>query len=132
MENGELDTKDYHPSTIPGHNLPHAWLHKNGATVSTRDLVPLDTFVLFTETPGLWDRVESDRIHIEVVDGEQGWTDVDGAYREQSGVEKSGAVLVRPDGIVAWRALVHDPKAEQKLPDILDRVLKVDGKASKL
>jgi hypothetical protein len=32
--------------------------------------------------------------------------DVDGAWQEKYGVTDTGAVLVRPDGFVAWRAQV--------------------------
>src|SRR5207249_5590403 len=28
----------YHPTTRPGHRLPHAWLERNGERVSTHDL----------------------------------------------------------------------------------------------
>ncbi|CZR65220.1 uncharacterized protein PAC_15120 [Phialocephala subalpina] len=49
IEDGSFDFTNYHPSTIPGHHLPHAWLQRGTEMASTRDLVKDDKFVLITE-----------------------------------------------------------------------------------
>ena len=105
---GAFDELTYHPSTIPGHHLPHAWLRRADKTISTRDLLDPTKLVLFTQTAGGWDWVQSRLVQVEVIDAEGGWTDRDGAWREVCSVSRQGAVLVRPDGIVAWRGEEHD------------------------
>jgi 2-polyprenyl-6-methoxyphenol hydroxylase-like FAD-dependent oxidoreductase len=116
-EDGELDTLYYHPSTIPGHHLPHAWLERDGRRLSTRDLVRYDGFALFTSRPELWSKAIEEDGHglvslVKILDqstassGGQssGWKDVDNKWASERGIGSSGAVLVRPDGIVVWRA----------------------------
>ncbi|KAF9890042.1 hypothetical protein FE257_006722 [Aspergillus nanangensis] len=105
---GTFDELTYHPSTIPGHHLPHAWLRRAGKTVSTRDLIDPAKFVLFTRTARDWDWIRNSRVKVEVIDAEHGWTDRDGAWAEVCSVGERKAVLVRPDGIVAWRGEERD------------------------
>ncbi|KAJ5889094.1 hypothetical protein N7495_009135 [Penicillium taxi] len=100
---GTFDELIYHPSTIPGHHVPHAWLQRADMTVSTRDLIVPTQFVLFTQTVGAWDWAQSTLVKIEVIDAGDGWTDRDGVWQKVCNVSKYGAILVRPDGIVAWR-----------------------------
>jgi putative polyketide hydroxylase len=45
--------------------------------------------------------------------------DVDGRWVSSYGVKKGGAVLVRPDGIIAWRARDHGSDAEETLHEFL-------------
>jgi hypothetical protein len=45
------------------------------------------------------------------------------AFHELYGIEPGGAVLVRPDGHVAWRARAMDPAPDQRLADVLRRLL---------
>lgn len=109
----------YHPTTRPGHRLPHAWLDRGGDRISTHDLVARDGFVLLTDPSGSgWAeaaRSAAEKFGVAVqtvtigpggdcVDAEGGWAQV----RE---IQDGGAVLVRPDNHVAYRATapVSDP-----------------------
>ncbi|KIX92684.1 uncharacterized protein Z520_11536 [Fonsecaea multimorphosa CBS 102226] len=135
--NGELDLLYYHPSTIPGHHLPHAWLEQGDKRLSTRDLVRYDGFVLITSRPGLWrNTVAEEGSGLVTLIGisdtgkaaadESCWKDVDGNWAAQRGVGSSGAVLVRPDGIVVWRAREFDEGRNSQigwLRDVLRRAL---------
>jgi 2-polyprenyl-6-methoxyphenol hydroxylase-like FAD-dependent oxidoreductase len=94
---------EYEPSARPGARLPHAWLDEVGGR-STLDLVPIGRPVLFTF--GDHDRwagelgdaaVELVRVGID--------TPVLDAWRRLCGVGDGGALMVRPDQHVAWRAL---------------------------
>ncbi|KAL2871023.1 FAD binding domain-containing protein [Aspergillus lucknowensis] len=87
-EDGEFELCVYYPSTIPGHHLPHFWVDRGGMRKSSRDLLRRDQCVLFARSEWLKGAGDVD-VHVEVVDGVH-WIE--------------GAVLVRPDGIVAWRA----------------------------
>jgi 2,4-dichlorophenol 6-monooxygenase len=109
---GAASPIDYRPTTRPGHHLPHAWLgHVPGSSpehpVSTRDLVGQHGFTLFTG-PTAADRWRDAAAHaaaagllpvsVIVVPAEDSrWS----AVRE---VTEGGAVLVRPDRVVCWRA----------------------------
>jgi len=112
----------YHPTTWPGARLPHVWLEHKGIRVSNHDLAGKGRFALFTGIGGdAWAEaaelvtaqtgVEIAAYVIgpgrEVLDTYDDWA----RARE---VEENGAVLVRPDGHVAWRshALADDPAAE--------------------
>ncbi|KAF9634145.1 putative fad-binding monooxygenase protein [Lasiodiplodia theobromae] len=119
-EDGGFETEWYYASTLPGHHLPHAWVEGEGKRVALRDLVPASKMLLIVGKKG-WEGFESELVRVEVV-GEEGWKDVDGSWVRQRGVSEEGAVLVRPDGIVAWRG-GNDDGLLQRWPEILDKVL---------
>ncbi|KAI1458287.1 FAD binding domain-containing protein [Annulohypoxylon moriforme] len=123
LEDGEYNITKYHPSTIPGHNLPHAWLKRGDKEVSTRHLIRLDSFVLLANS-NEWEPLQSELVHVEVIDGKGGWTDRDGIWDSLRNVGSTGAVLVRPDGMVAWRAQEWTKEVMVLFPAVLDNVLK--------
>jgi 2-polyprenyl-6-methoxyphenol hydroxylase-like FAD-dependent oxidoreductase len=133
-DDGEFEIHYYRPSTIPGHHLPHAWLQGGGKRVSTRDLVRYEGFVLLISRVGLWEKAVREEGHgivtMEVIvsvdiekEGDKVWKDVDGQWAKVRGVAETGAVLVRPDGIVSWRAKMFDQEKHGKA-GWLDRVLR--------
>lgn len=50
--------------------------------------------------------------------------DLNGRWTEAFDVEGDGAVLIRPDGFVAWRRRNTGPTAEADLDAAFDRVLR--------
>jgi len=105
---------DYVPTTRPGHRLPHAWLTKDGTRISTHDLARASGgFVLFIDEAGkpwadaLAGLPEDLRSAITVVEIGEGadYRDAEETWSRLAGVGKGGAVLVRPDNHVAWRAV---------------------------
>lgn len=95
----EVDVGFFQPSTLPGHHIPHVWVSMAGQTIAVRDLIPLDRLLLLAEGI-MWNSLGTDLVLV-VVTGEHGWTD---AAREwKSLMEGNAAILVRPDGIIAWR-----------------------------
>src|SRR5574341_1564959 len=52
----------------------------------------------------------------DLTDPEQQWT-------QRMGVSSDGAVLVRPDGFVAWRSRQLTPAPECQIEDVLSRIL---------
>lgn len=120
-EDGGFETEWYCASTLPGHHLPHAWVEREGRRVAVRDLVPASEMLLVVGRRTGWEGFEGELVRVEVV-SEEGWKDVDGSWARQRGVSEEGAVLVRPDGIVAWRG-EKDDGLLQKWPEILDKVL---------
>jgi len=86
-----------HPSQAggrPGSRGPHVWLERDGERVSTLDLFGR-SWVLLASSDA-WTAPEDVERHVVPAD-------VADAY----GLGANGASLVRPDGIVAWRA--HEP-----------------------
>ncbi|HEV7647365.1 MAG TPA: FAD-dependent monooxygenase [Actinophytocola sp.] len=105
------------PTARPGSRAPHVPLRRAGAGLSTVDLFGR-RFVLLTESaewtapPG----VDVFRIGVDVEDPEARWA-------KTYGVTPDGAVLVRPDGVVAWRSVGAGPPdaVERALAEVLDR-----------
>lgn len=119
-----LESEVYRPTITPGHNLPHAWVSKaGGPTVALRDLLPLNKMLLIGRQGHSWDQLQGDLVEAEVL-GSDGWLDANGAFDKL--LASNNAVLVRPDGIIAWSG----PWADQlpgKWPSILNEVLHIQS-----
>ncbi len=99
---------DYVPSAVPGCRAPHFWLGWPDARLSSLDLFgPAFTLLSACSSPA-WADAASDAstscdVKIDVYElGRPGLAD-QGQFAQLYGVEGDGAVLVRPDGYVAWR-----------------------------
>jgi 2,4-dichlorophenol 6-monooxygenase len=113
----------YEPSTRPGSPLPHAWVERAGERVALGSLVHDGHFVLIAGEDGqAWIEaaellaVQRD-IPLRVTRvgfGDVDHVDVRCAWLKQRGISPAGAVLVRPDRHVAFRAAgtATDPVAE--------------------
>lgn len=125
---------EYRPTTRPGHRLPHAWLEVDGQRRSTHDLLDDQASLLLIANAGgqAWCDAASavaKELNISLrsariaPDGDA--LDTDHTWATRSQVSDTGAVLVRPDGMVAWRAsnIGSDPITELRgaLTNILDR-----------
>ena len=117
----EKDRELYHqPSTRPGAKLPHVWLiGADHHRISTLDLVGGGEFTLLTGVSGtLWEDgartcAETLGLPLRVVRiGSDAARDVYGGWHRASGTEEAGALLVRPDGHVAWRHRAAPTDAE--------------------
>jgi putative polyketide hydroxylase len=119
---------DYVPHAKPGHRAPHLWVRRGDERIST--VLLFDRFILLTGADGArWihaARVMSERglpqltAHVVAADGD---LIPEGDFCGLYGITPSGAVLVRPDGHVGFRAPggVADPVAV--LVDVFDRIL---------
>jgi 2,4-dichlorophenol 6-monooxygenase len=124
----------YQPCTWPGARLPHVWVwDAAGTRMSSLDLVGHGRFTLITGIGGEpWceaARAAGAALGIDIACVEIGprkpVLDHAGDWARASGIADSGALLVRPDQHVAWRAarLGADPQADltRALRAILDR-----------
>jgi tetracenomycin A2 monooxygenase-dioxygenase len=121
-----------HPDKLraaPGTRAPHVVLERDGASISTLDLFG-ERFVVLTGPNGdAWRAAAGEAakalgvpIDVWQVGGQRGLRDVDGRFLEAYALEPGGAVLVRPDSFVAWRAASADGRAlGRALASILSR-----------
>jgi len=122
LADGTLIHHTYYMSTIPGHHLPHTWLQQEDKVVAIRDLLDPEVLTLFVSTYHNIE-IKDDRVRVVLI-GSGGWRDTTGQWMKYRSIDDKGGVLVRPDGIVAWRGdlLSKDGQYWQRL---VDRVLKV-------
>ena len=116
---------DLTASRAPG--LPHVWLERNGERLSTIDLFGRG-FVLLAGSAGA-DWVDA----VRSVAGAELWPyrigdggdldDPEGRWAAAYGVAADGAVLVRPDGVVAWRAAAGSSAPAAALASAISAVL---------
>jgi 2,4-dichlorophenol 6-monooxygenase len=109
------DQELYHQaSSRPGANVPHVWLvDQNQQKVSTVDICGKGQFTLIT---GLgaeqqWQSALEDinklyelEVNLRVIGPGQEYEDIYGDFARIRDISETGALLVRPDNIVAWRA----------------------------
>ena len=117
--------QQYVPSASPGCRAPHVWLTRGSERLSTLDLFGRG-FVLLTSPQGAaWRdavaRAHTPRIESVVIGEETRAQDADwlGAY----GLDEDGAVLVRPDGHVAWRSRSQGADPARALSAAVDAIL---------
>jgi 2,4-dichlorophenol 6-monooxygenase len=96
------------PTTRPGAKLPHVWLvSADGHRVSTLDLVGKGRFSLVTGIAGAAWVEAAAQLDLPflrtVVIGLPGALDTYCAWHAAREIDEAGALLVRPDGVVAWR-----------------------------
>jgi 2,4-dichlorophenol 6-monooxygenase len=127
------DIRLYQPSTRPGHPLPHAWLEDDdGNRLSTLDLVRPGRFLLIAgEDGGAWreaartlaqaEGLPVDAVCIGHLDGD--YLDACCHWLRRREIAADGAVLVRPDRFVAWRAMGADVDPQSTLREALVQVL---------
>lgn len=128
-------TRDYLPTARPGSRAPHLWLHRNGDRISTLDLFG-SRFVLLTSSPGdAWRAAaaalpEPRRHLVDVHDvGARGaLSDPAGEWLDLYELHAGGAVLVRPDGHVAWRVPSAPANPAAALAGALSSALVVNGR----
>ncbi|GAB2442833.1 FAD-dependent monooxygenase [Nocardia tengchongensis] len=109
----------------PGSRLPHRWVHHHEGRMSTLDLVGRELAVLTGDAE--WAQAARDAAHalsipltvhrIALVD--IGWTG-------SVGIHADGAVLVRPDHVVAWRMIERPTDPRAAMIDALGEVLSLE------
>ncbi len=115
----------YRPSFDPGAHIPHLWIEPG---VSTLDVLRFDSFVLFAPEPTAadWARaaqaLAEDCMPVRVVPLSRDARSPLASAAEYWG-ERPFAVLVRPDGRIAWIEPESCPDRAAALNEALSRVL---------
>ena len=102
----------HQPTSFPGAKLPHAWLFKDERKISSLYVCGGGKFTLLTGNSGaVWRDIAaavSDELGVPLkvvtIGLGQDYQDLYGDYARVSEIEESGALLVRPDVYVGWRA----------------------------
>jgi 2,4-dichlorophenol 6-monooxygenase len=121
----------YQPTTHPGAPLPHVWLERDRAQVSTLDLCGYDRFTLLTGIGGDAWRGAADAvarrtgvpIQTVAVGLGQDNSDVLGTWTRIREVGDDGCILVRPDRIVAWRHAGAAVDPQRSLAQVMRKIL---------
>jgi 2,4-dichlorophenol 6-monooxygenase len=119
------------PTTRPGAKLPHVWLiDRHGARISILDVVGKGLFSLITGLSGsAWVIAAKDLAvpYLRVITvGAPDAADVYCEWQRAREIEEAGALLVRPDGYVAWREVcaIHSTEiAKRKLAAAMATIL---------
>lgn len=114
-------------TTRPGAKVPHTWvIDAKGQKHSTLDITGKGRFTLLTGLSGTGWKAAADSLAMPYLDvvqiGSRHFRDVYGTWNLKSEVHEAGAVLVRPDGYVAWR-MAEKPSADFDYQQALRQVL---------
>lgn len=121
----------YQPTTHPGARLPHVWIEDDhGRAVSTLDVTGHGRLTLLTGIGGAaWRdaaaaiaKAGGPTIDVKVIGPRQVLRDPGGDWARIREVSDSGAVLVRPDHHVGWRAMSFDENSEKALRRAVDTI----------
>ena len=113
----------------PGSRAPHVSLTARGEQISTLDLFG-GRYVLLAAADGAAWRTAAlaaaERLGLALdahVVGEADLLDPDGAFPDAYGIGGAGAVIVRPDGFVGWRAADATAAGEDAMHEVLASLL---------
>ena len=120
----------------PGTRLPHAWVQRDGHRVSTLDLLGKG-FTLFTGGAGDDWLAAADSVSqflgvsiaVQRIGPNTGIGDIDGKWAAITGLSGEGALLVRPDDFVGWRAETLPAAPESELRRVLSQILAIGQNA---
>ncbi|MER6629398.1 FAD-dependent monooxygenase [Streptomyces sp. NPDC000987] len=118
----------------PGSRAPHLWVARRGRRISTLDLYERSLVLLSdADVPNGWHEAAlrlAERLSVPLASYQVGTgpdaelVPEEGAgWTERHGTAAGGAVLVRPDGFVAWRSAGPAADAEAALREVLTTLL---------
>jgi putative polyketide hydroxylase len=127
-DDGAPAESPFAPSGRPGTRAPHVAFERHGTRVSSLDLMGRDLVLLCGAEASGWARAAMAiawraavplavrRVGADLLDVERRW-------QSAFGVGGSGAVLLRPDGFIAWRSQGAASSPADVLTNVLARVL---------
>ncbi len=127
------DVYAYRPHASPGSRAPHMWVEGTQGRISLLDLFGDMHFTLLTtvKRQAYWramatDEAAAKRIDIRVFSVGRGGdlTPIDTDFESVYGLSSTGAVLVRPDGHVAWR--LGAPPDTASFKKLMDRIFSIE------
>jgi putative polyketide hydroxylase len=126
----ELLDKPEELTGLPGTRVPHLWVERDGRRISTLDLLD-GRFLLLVgpagtpwrdAAPGVGGSLGIDLVAYRLgADGDL--LDLEDGWPAKMGMPAEGAVLVRPDGFVAWRTNTLPTGPARRLEQAISTVL---------
>ncbi|MEV6338846.1 FAD-dependent monooxygenase [Nocardia vinacea] len=121
----------YHPTTHPGAYLPHAWIEYQHQKISTLDLAGHGKYTLIVGIGGQpWiqaaQKISTElgiELPVHTIGYRSEYNDVTGEWAAVREIDDRGALLVRPDRHIAWRALSRTDNPEHTLRTALEQAL---------
>ncbi len=114
----------------PGTRIPHLILEREGAYVSTIDLCGgIWSLLVGTQDTGWNEAAHSVAremrlpVLVHSIGGVNGWKDIEGRFEGCCGIGAMGAMLVRPDGFVAWRSPGRASHPQRQLKQAIASIL---------
>ena len=122
-----------HPQALcgePGTRAPHLMLQRDGEYISTIDLCGGKWSLLVgTKAVGWYEeahRVAQEMdlsIAVHSIGAQAEWRDIEERFEECCGIDATGAILIRPDGFVAWRSSGRENHPPGQLKQAIVRLL---------
>ncbi|KAM0241480.1 hypothetical protein ACHAP5_007519 [Fusarium lateritium] len=119
-----------HPSAVPGSRFPHSYIQETGGsgkTISTIDLVKQNFLLITIDADSPWVRAASQSpvtLDVYVLNAASSpYKDPARDVEKKCRLQRGEAILVRPDGFIAWRGTTAESGHEQRLIDGLHAVL---------
>ena len=116
-------------TTRPGAKIPHTWLvDSKGRKHSTLDITGKGRFTLITGLSGKAWREAVEALNLDYLDviqvGSREYRDVYATWQAKAEIADNGAILVRPDGYIAWRMPTAVPAGqhEKLLKEVLQQL----------
>ena len=115
----------------PGTRVPHLWVHRHGQQISTLDVCNT-SFVLLAgddggdawrEAAGKTADLLNTKLAVYCIGPSGDLVDPSHQWPYLAGISAQGALLVRPDGFVAWRAYRQPTSIAEKLTQVMKQVL---------
>ena len=124
---------EYTPTARPGSRAPHLWLERRDERISALDLYDTSLVLLIGPNGSKW-QAAGERaaeklgapLRCYSIGPEGDLHDELGVWPGLYGVGPDGAILVRPDGHVAWRAASVESRPRHELTAVLRRILSLD------
>src|SRR3546814_2270214 len=121
----------YQPSTVPGSHLPHACVGDSRHTLAMMDIAPYDAFTLITGIAGAqWEHAAREvsqdlgvPIRSVVIGPGRPVNDLYYDWSKLREVQENGAILVRPDKFIGWRAMELPADPSGALRDAMAAIL---------
>jgi len=129
-EDTEWYEDPYHPTGRPGTHAPHVVLERNSEQCSTLDLFGQHSVLLTGSEGEAWSDIAQQaarRLGLTVdvyrIGGQGDFSDPNNRFLAAYAIGSTGAVLVRPDGFIGWRAEVADAQSEHEFEQGLMRMV---------
>jgi len=114
----------------PGTRAPHMWFKYHDKCISTLDLIG-ENFVLFTgEDNSLWRTAAQNvsshlgvPINVYGIGSQGDCVEYEDSWEALYDVNSQGAVLIRPDGFVAWRTKEGESNPHLILKQVMTSIL---------